>query len=474
MGEHHTMNTPRDWGQVFVGLRLQPTMPSWTAVSLMGLVQTGLRAGDRWDFVYSKTMHKGANDLVRKLLKSDCDTLCFIDSDAVFGTGALEELRADPDGQICDVLQAFTVKRGWPPEPMYLVEFPEQPGAAQIRGNHFITQLPLDPNRVYPAGAVSLHFTLVRRELLERMVAPEGPEHTYWFEYSRDQGEDITFSLNARAAGAVFGLTTKLKVGHVSDVITGWDTMIDYYDRKFRTEAGEPAPSAEGLQVYFRAQHDLAQLVAEYTHEPVEQVMLKANTGTHMLADRWRQAPPACAADVRDFYKQAREYLYDLVRWNTAPAFQRFLRALASVKGEVILEIGGGLGTVAEYLGTHGNAVDYYDLPGPLLDFACWRFSRLNGHGGNIRIIRSDSAWRPSYDRVVALDVLEHVHPDEFGGLMLEILGSLRQGGTLTVHNNWENTGGLYPQHFDHSARWDAFVRDYGLVRVDDLNWRKP
>jgi 2-polyprenyl-3-methyl-5-hydroxy-6-metoxy-1,4-benzoquinol methylase len=466
--------TKRDWGKVMIGLRLQPSMPSWTTVSLMGLIQHGLRPGDRWDFVYSKTMHRAANDLVRRLLKSECDTLCFIDSDAVFGTAALEELRADPDGQICDVLQAFTVKRGWPPEPMYLVEFPDQPGAAAKRGNHFITQLPLDPQRVYPAGAVSLHFTLVRRELLERMVSADGPEHTYWFEYSRDQGEDITFSLNARAAGAVFGMSTKLKVGHVSDVITGWDTMIDYYDRKFRTEAGEPPASAEGLMTHFSAQHSLASLVAEFTGEPVEQVMLKANTGAHMVADHWRRAQPADAAAVRAFYGEAGEYLYDLVRWNSAPAFQRLLRTLAGVKGETILEIGGGLGTVTEFLATRGNAVDYYDLPGPLLDFAAWRFGRLNGHGGNIRIMRADSSWRPSYDRVVAFDVLEHVHPDEFGGLMAEILGSLRQGGTLTAHNSWENSGGLYPQHFNHSARWDALVRDHGLICVDDLNWRKP
>lgn len=88
--------------------------------------------------------------------------------------------------------------------------------------------------------------------------------------------------------------------------------------------------------------------------------------------------------------------------------------------------------------------------------------------------MRADSAWRPSYDRIVAFDVLEHIHPDEFGGLMAEILGSLRQGGTLTAHNSWGNSGGLYPQHFDHSARWDEFMRDYGMVRVDDLNWRKP
>jgi 2-polyprenyl-3-methyl-5-hydroxy-6-metoxy-1,4-benzoquinol methylase len=269
-------------------------------------------------------------------------------------------------------------------------------------------------------------------------------------------------------------MSTKLKVGHVSDVITGWDTMIDYYDRKFRTEAGDPAPSAEGLMVHFNAQHALASLVAEFTGESAEKVMLKANTGAHMVADRWRNAPPADAEAVRAFYGRAGEYLYDLVRWNSTPAFQRLLRTLAGVSNEIILEIGGGLGTVTEFLATNGNTVDYYDLPGPLLDFARWRFERLNGHGQSIRVIDGLAAYPRLYDRIVALDVLEHVHPDEFGGLMSAVMERLRSGGLLTVHNNWDDGKGLYPQHFDHSARWGQFVTETGLRRVSELDWRKP
>src|SRR3990172_620689 len=140
-----------NWGRIFIATRYQPQCSAWFAESLVGLVQFGLREGDRRDVIHSKTMHKAANSLVRKFLASDCDSLCFIDSDAVFGTAALEELRSDAEGWEYDALQAFTVMRGWPPAPMMMVEWPDQPeGKAQLRGRHLTATIPLDANRIYP------------------------------------------------------------------------------------------------------------------------------------------------------------------------------------------------------------------------------------------------------------------------------------------------------------------------------------
>ena len=133
-----------NWGKVFIATRYQSYLPAVTCEALIGLVQFGMREGDQRDAVFLKTMHKAANMLARKFLESNCDSLCFIDSDAVFGTNALEELRSDPEGWEYDVLQAFTVKRGWPPEPMFLTLQPEQPqGDERLRGLHLETNLPL-------------------------------------------------------------------------------------------------------------------------------------------------------------------------------------------------------------------------------------------------------------------------------------------------------------------------------------------
>lgn len=467
-----------DWGKVFVGLRYQPMLPAWTCESLIGLAQFGLREGDRRDYVYSKTMHKAANMLVRRLLASDCDSLCFVDSDAVFGTAALEELRSDPQGWEYDALQAFTVKRGWPPEPMFLTEWPDQPqGSARLRGVHLTTNLPLDADHVYPVDAVSLHFTLVRRAVFERLLEAEGPDYTFWFEYARDNGEDINFSLRARSIGARLGMSTRLKVGHVSEVVTGWDTMVDYYHRKFEIEMGAPPASLEHAARFFEARKQLSALVAEYTGEDPETVYQRANVGVLPVAEKWTRDHPQTPEQVRAFYGNTPEYFYDLIKWNTSPAYQGLLARLAGVHGERVLEIGGGLGTMAEFLATRGNQVHYYDVPGVLRDFAVWRFARLNGRVPSIEIVER---WEMAdadgavYDRVIAVDVLEHIHPDEFDRICDGLALALRSGGVLFAHNNWSQMDGSYPQHFDHAACWAAFLERHSLRQVNELEWTKP
>lgn len=506
----------KDWGKVYVATRYQPQLPAHTCESLIGLSQFGLhnapdqlvryverleaaiananltfdykdrpdrylRQGDVRDYVYSKTMHKAANVLVRRALKSDCDSICFIDSDAVFGTDALEELRNDPQGWEYDVLQAFTVKRGWPPEPMFLVEQPVQPGYAPTarRGMFFTSQIPINPDYIYPGPgddyriAVSLHFTLIRLDLFRKMVENDDPETTFFFEYARDNGEDINFSIRANELGAKLGMTTRLKVGHVSEGVMGWDMMVDYYYRKFQLENGAPPSSLDCYHEHYKAVLQLSELVAQFTGEDVQSVYCKAIIGAGPVADRWKVAAPSTATEVEAFYGTTREYLYDLILWNTSPGFQRLLGALSQVRGERVLEFGGGIGTLAEFLVTRGNTVHYHDLPGVVRDFAGWRFSRLP-EDMRARIEVVDRWPMDYYDRVVAVDVIEHLHPDRVAFYLDGLIGALRPGGILFAHNNWSQQDGAYPQHYDHSAEWAAALKRRGLTQLGDTTWQKP
>lgn len=501
------MEKIKDWGKVFVAVRYQPQNPAWFTESYAGLIQFGmhnapddlvnyvehlemllrangivhelarpqqyLRQGDRRDFVYSKTMHKAANMLTRSFLQSECDSICFIDSDAVFGTNALEELRSDPEGWECDILQAFTVKRGFPPEPMFLTAMANQPESDErLRGLHMVSNLPLDPDHIYPVDAVSLHFTLIRRELLEQMIEPEGPNYTFWFEYIRDNGEDINFSIKAREHGASLGMSTRLKVGHVSEVVTGWDTMVDYYDRVLALAQGAPPASLDRYQPYYAAQWQLAALVAEYTGEDAEMAYRKSVGAGLVTIDSWKVKNPQTPAEVRAYYGTTPNYLYDLVRWNSTAQYQRILAALAHVRGEYILEVGGGIGTMAEFLVTRGNRVDYFDLPGALREFAAWRFERLKVQRPAILDAIPNEVAR--YDRITATDVIEHFHPDEFDKNVDCLANLLKPGGVLFAHNYFDQANGSFPMHFDHSARWDAFVERHGLIRQNEFEWRKP
>ena len=214
--------------------------------------------------------------------------------------------------------------------------------------------------------------------------------------------------------------------------------------------------------------------MAQYTGEDVETVYGRSLQGGLPVADAWAVAAPAMPAQVRGFYGATSEYLYDLIKWNASPSFQQVLAGLRAVREERVLELGGGLGTLSEMLLVNGNDVTYCDVPGVLLDFAKWRFERLGLDC--VRVLEDlDQVGDEDnpvllYHRVVAIDVLEHIHPDEIDSVLAKLKYYLRRGGLLTVHNTWGPSAG-YPQHFDHSAVWDEFIR--GFTQVDPFTWRK-
>src|SRR3990172_9002748 len=233
-----------------------------------------------------------------------------------------------------------------------------------------------------------------------------------------------------------------------------------YKNRLYAQAAGEPAPSVERFQAFARAREQLSDLVADYLRiqglaDDAAKIHERANIGGLRASEKWESVPHETPDEVHAFYRDLTEYFPELIRWNTSPSFQRILAGLERVRGERVLEIGGGLGTTAEYLATRGNRVDYYDLPGVLLDFARWRFSRLDGEipaGGGGEIVNE---WGSvAYDRVVAIDVIEHFHPDEFERLTDSLARALRPGGVLFAHNHFDKRDGIFPFHYEHADEW--------------------
>ena len=99
------------------------------------------------------------------------------------------------------------------------------------------------------------------------------------------------------------------------------------------------------------------------------------------------------------------------------------------------------------------NEVDVFELPGVLRDFGIQRLGEMvNWLPGD----KLQDAPLGKYDLIVALDVLEHIHPDEFQGVMDTITKAMNPGGALYAHNNWTD-GHLYPMHFDNSAAYEVW-----------------
>lgn len=209
------------WGSIALGTRLEKMVDNRFFVVWSELIAKGLRPGDGFLIAADLPAHKASNELVRRFLKTHCDTLCMIDSDADVGASFLHEFRDFEAGWQFDVLQAFYTRRGWPPKPIWMRNADEA-GAMVV---------PVVTDEcTEEVAAIGTHAALIRRRVLEGMAAGKDPAAFEWFFYPphTKTSEDIAFSVAARKAGYMLGATTAVKAGHISRVTTGWQTYQDY------------------------------------------------------------------------------------------------------------------------------------------------------------------------------------------------------------------------------------------------------
>lgn len=444
----------QDWGKIMIGARLEKTVDSQFFRVWTNLLTQGLRPGDRYTIAEGLTAHKAANALARTFLDSDCDTLLFLDSDADVGPDFLERFRTYEPGWQYDVLQAFYVRRGWPPEAIWFKR-----DAAGVLRKVVIT----DPNTHDDVALVGLHACLIRREVFERLLGENDQRRHDWFYYPRGEEttEDAAFSFDALQAGFRLGATSSVKAGHITNLTTTWDTYQEYL-------------YMSGMMDRLDRWSQLVTAIANFTGQSETEVARLGSQGAANVQKSWAKHAPGDADALRAFYgAQDNGYLYDLLNWNVSETYHRITRALRDFRGEEVLVIGAGLGTEADLLADR-NSVHVFELPGVLRDFAKQRLGQrvLFHDHDTLQELASHFQW-VQFSLIVAVDVLEHVHPDEIETVLDALFGLLEPGGVLYAHNNFEQVD-LYPMHFDHAQAWAAWVKKNELVQETEIVWRKP
>lgn len=440
-----------DWGRILVSTRLEKQVTPKFFQSWSNLIKTGLRQGDGFYSVAGLVAHKAQNDVVRHFLKTDCDTLLTLDSDADVEPTFLEQFRNYEAGYAYDILQAFYPRRGWPPRAIWL----KRNANGQMM-EHIIT----DPDRIDDVDICGTHACLFRREVFERMLGDNDPDTFEWFFYPRHRAdsEDGAFCLEAKEAGFRLGATSAIRAGHVTEVTTSWDTYQDYLN-------------VTGQRVLFDRYQELTRLVADFTGESVDMVTTKVARGGENVRNAWNDSAPQDMPSERAFYGAPDNgYLYDLIGWNTTPLYERILAPLRGIAGQRVLVIGCGLGTEADAM-ANLNSVDVFELPGVLKDFSMRRLGRRVNwlHGNQLADIVGDDTYG-EYDLIVTIDTLEHVHPNEIKSVLSSMMLMLAAKGALYCHNNWGQQD-IYPMHYDHSAVFAAWCAECGLRQENELLW---
>lgn len=426
----------KDWGKILLATRLEKQVEARFVIVWSDLIKSGLRPGDQFHMVSGYVAHKALNSIVRTFLKNtDCDTLLTLDSDAIVEPDFISRFRDYEPGWEYDALQAFYIRRGWPPQAIWM-----RRNVLGMMTDEWV----FDDDTVADVDIVGTHCCLFRREMLEKMLGDNDIDEFEWFFYPRhkEASEDAAWSLEAREQGFRLGATTHVKAGHLASLNVTWDTYHDYLH-------------ASGNAALIRRYENLALEISKFTGEDPNMIVAKSLETSANVRDPWLKQPPQTADEVRGFYGQKENgYLYDLLYWNCQPVYQRMINPLAEYKGKKALVIGSGLGIEAEIL-AGANEVDVFELPGVLRDFGQHRLGNIvNWLPGD----RLQDAPLGKYDLIVALDVLEHVHPDEFPAFMQTINNALSNGGALYAHNNWGQQE-FYPMHYDNSAIYEDWKR---------------
>ena len=203
-----------NWGKTAVGSRMFNGCDSKFFNDWSHLICGGLRKGDTvLDSGIEMPPHMTANIVCDNFLKSDADTLCFIDSDMNFKQDTLNRLRDDPEGWGYDVLGAMYVTRRSPFAPIVL----------QYDGALYHTDIAGINGKPISTAIAPLGFTLIRRAVFEFMQK-NGAEHPWYFEYGKKgEGEDVVFCRRAGKLGFKIGIHTGIDVIHRGPIGMIWD-----------------------------------------------------------------------------------------------------------------------------------------------------------------------------------------------------------------------------------------------------------
>jgi hypothetical protein len=431
----------KPWGRIIVGTRLEKTVSSRFVVVWSDLISRGLAPGDGFLIARGMVAHKAANYLIREFLKTEADALLFLDSDADVPYDLIQQFRGYEPGTEYDLLQAFYIRRGWPPRPIWLKAMPT--------GIYMETHV-LEPDIVQDVALVGTHCALVRREVFERILGDEDPARFEWFSYKRhcQESDEVSLSREALAHGFRLGATTAIRAGHISELTTDWQSYQDWLENT-------------GMVPLIHRYRELAGLVAEFLHEDPELVVARSFTGQADVAAAWRKAAPVTPEEVEAFYGDPENrYLYELIPWNCSPMYEQILAPLRTAEGGRALVIGPGLGTEVHTLLSNGVSVEAVELPGVLSDFLAFRFPELVIH---------DQIPAGPYSLVVAVDVIEHIHPDALPGFLARLDAALAPGGHLLAHV--AVPAEQQPQHFDNRPVFEAWAGCY--TQLSPILWRK-
>lgn len=232
------------------------TRPHYGAFLKSLLMSDKNEAGWWFNDVYGVSLDIARNYLISQFLNSDSKYLLFIDNDCVFHPGAINRLISRDVPMVCAGMYTRTI----PPKPtagMYMGKSKDGKDyyrflptvKAIINKVERSGGVPDENDCLLPAGEVDLfevdgcgmHFTLIRRDVVEAVRAPY-----FVSTFGAVGGEDFYFCRQVKAAGYPIYMDLSVHTGHSvgEEMALGIREMLQIIDL-----AGGPSVIGEEIEV---------------------------------------------------------------------------------------------------------------------------------------------------------------------------------------------------------------------------------
>lgn len=199
-----------EWGKVAIAARLTRIHPmfffSWSRLITSGIKQDDVILTPSVGMPHSIA----CNYLCVQFLKSQCDSVLFVDDDMLFEADALSKMRNS--GQEYGIMSALCPCRNWPHEPIALRTKGHADGQYSIVKNF--------TSGVVECDSVGLAFTLIKRSVIEGIAIQKGTNEI--FAWHNRYGEDGQFCRDAAAIGFRVAVNSDVNVGHQVEYTAIW------------------------------------------------------------------------------------------------------------------------------------------------------------------------------------------------------------------------------------------------------------
>jgi hypothetical protein len=300
---------------------------------------------------------------------------------------------------------------------------------------------------------------LIRKEVFDKIESP-------WFSPEFEYGTDVQICQKVTDAGFSVWCDTSIELGHVKidrEIISSktLKSNLQKHEEYLKREDVKNAPKID-------KPHD-----DNYKKDILEYTRLPDSKLREMALEYQEQNEGGFNLEgIKDYYKNlglyqiARNYFFHT--HHVTAENDRLLIGMFSNNGTKSygLDYGCGTAPVGFELALRGNKVDFVDIPDSEADkFIRWRCDKHN--------IKSDFEVKGPYDWILLLDVLEHIPTNEAEGFLLNLIGKLKDNGSIVT--NFMHNHDVY--NYEHINMDKEEVKkiliDNGVYPLNKMLWTK-